>query len=295
MTLEERNHPGSPESPQVPMPARLLALAEEFASFHDDLQLLRVGEHLSREIAEALATQAGSSPGTSRTYQKAAGRIHLPLSPVAGDVHIRLTLLAPQAATAADDLRIAESLLRILSTEEMAQGPGGRTEHVQDTLIEAGRHVAAARTLTALGAPDLVVAADDLTGAVRARHGAEPAASMSSSQYRCLMAIAQGYVSVVAQAVEEAWLRYDRLSMATVRSLEARGWVTRAPRPLGTSLSVRLYLTDAGRVALASRLGRPPAPASKRPAPLAAQAARTRLRCPKDRCDGAAAEPPRLA
>ncbi|WP_282695214.1 hypothetical protein [Streptomyces sp. CC208A] len=193
-------------------------------------------------------------------------------------MYIRLTLLATQAATAADDLRIAESLLLTLSTEEMAQGPGGRTKHVQDTLIEAGRHVAAARTLTALGAPDLVGAAADLAGAVRSQHGAEPAASMSPSQYLCLMATAQGYVSVEARAVEEARLRYDRLSMATVRSLEARGWITRAPRPVGRSLLVRLYLTGAGRVALASRLGRPSVPASKRPAALAAQPARTRRR-----------------
>ncbi|MER7540386.1 hypothetical protein ABTX77_37260 [Streptomyces sp. NPDC097704] len=260
------------------MPARLLALAEEFASFHDDLRLLRVGEHLSREIAEALATRAGAISWYVQDVQKAAARIRLPLTPVAHDVYIRMTLLATQAATAADDLRITESLLRTLSAEEMAQRPGGRTKHVQDTLIEAGRHVDAARTLTALGAPDLVGAAANLAGAVRAQHGAEPAAVMSSSQYRCLLAVAQGYVSVDARTVEEAWLRLDRLSMATVRSVEARNWVTRAPHPLDTSLSVRLYLTDAGRVALASRLGCPPAPASNRPAAPAAQPARTRLR-----------------
>ncbi|MFJ8669718.1 hypothetical protein [Streptomyces sp. NPDC093600] len=260
------------------MPARLLALAEEFASFHDDLQLLRVGEHLSREIAEALATRAGAISWYVQDVQKATARIPLPLNPVAHDIYIRMTLLATQAATAADDLRITESLLRTLSAEEMAQRPGGRTKHVQDTLIEAGRHVDAARTLTALGAPDLVGAATNLAVAVRAQHGAEPAAVMSSSQYLCLLAVAQGYVSVDARTVAEAWLRLDRLSMATVRSLEARSWVTRASRPLDSSLSVRLYLTDAGRVALAFRLGRPPAPASKRPAALAARPARTRLR-----------------
>ncbi|WP_282695213.1 hypothetical protein [Streptomyces sp. CC208A] len=60
MTPAEHNGTTAAEAPEVPPPALLLALAEEFASFHDDLQLLRVGEHLSREIAEALATQAGA-------------------------------------------------------------------------------------------------------------------------------------------------------------------------------------------------------------------------------------------
>ncbi|MFJ7164047.1 hypothetical protein ACIQUV_00905 [Streptomyces globosus] len=65
--------------------------------------------------------------------------------------------------------------------------------------------------------------------------------------------------------------------MATVRSLESRGWVRREARhPVPGSRSARLHLTEAGRVAFASRLDR--IPVVSRPAALAIRPPRTRVR-----------------
>ncbi|MEW1699021.1 hypothetical protein ACIQCR_31170 [Streptomyces sp. NPDC093249] len=65
--------------------------------------------------------------------------------------------------------------------------------------------------------------------------------------------------------------------MATVRSLESRNWVLREARhPVPGAQTVRLHLTEAGRLALASRLGR--APAGTRPRATAAQPTRTHTR-----------------
>ncbi|APE24440.1 MULTISPECIES: hypothetical protein [Streptomyces] len=135
--------------------------------------------------------------------------------------------------------------------------------------------------LTALGAPDAVGAATGLAVALRSKRAdVSRPQPMSPAQYAALHAAASGYVTVEAHGTGEwASTRHDRISitMATVRSLESRGWVLReARRPVPGSRSVRLHLTDTGCFALASRLGR--APADTRPRTTAVQPVRARTR-----------------
>ncbi|MFI8102110.1 hypothetical protein [Streptomyces sp. NPDC086023] len=259
------------------LPARVLTLAEQTTRFRDRLATLQFNDPFAPDEALAHAEAAAQLSCAAKTVAGELAQVHLYGSPGIRDTFSRLQLLARQAQLADEHLTWVHVYLGELPPEERAQRPypPGR---VLDTLLEAGRHLREADTLTALGAPDVLRAAADLAAALRTQKSSGRAHPMSPAQYTALHAAASGYVTVDALGSEEwARNRLDRLSMGTVRSLEARGWVRReAHHPVPGSRSVRLHLTDTGRVALASRLGR--TPVVTRPSALAAQPARTRIR-----------------
>ncbi|MFE0772158.1 hypothetical protein [Streptomyces sp. NPDC058861] len=262
--------------PAVTLPASVLTLTEQTTRFRDRLSSLRVGEPGAPAEAQNLAERAGDLRAAAEAVTAELGTARLYVSPPVRDAVSRLQLLASQAKLADEHLTWLGVYLGELTPEERARPPypPGR---VLDTLHEAGRHLRQAGMLTALGAPDALRAATDLAVALRAQRsgGVRP---MSPAQYAALHATASGYVTVhIAGAEEWAWARHDRISMATVRSLESRDWVRReAHHPVPGSRSVRLHLTEARRIALASRLGR--TPAYTHPRATAVQPARTRTR-----------------
>ncbi|WP_432112708.1 hypothetical protein [Streptomyces sp. S1] len=259
----------------VALPVSVLTLAGQITLFRDRLSSLRVGEPGAPAEAQNLAERAGDLRATAEAA--ALGTARLYVSPPVRDAVSRLQLLASQAKLADEHLTWLGVYLGELTPEERARPPHppGR---VLDTLHEAGRHLRQAHMLTALGAPDALRAATDLALALRAQRSGSRVQPMSPAQYAALHATASGYVTVhIARAEEWASARHDRISMATVRSLESRDWVRReAHHPMPGSRSVRLHLTEAGRIALASRLGR--TPAYTHPRATAVQPARTRTR-----------------
>ncbi|MFB8039782.1 hypothetical protein ACFC8F_00640 [Streptomyces hydrogenans] len=206
------------------------------------------------------------------------GKVQLHVTPAAEDTYSRIRLLETQAALAGEHLRLVHAYLVQVSPQERAHRPYPRGR-VLDTLLEAGHHLQEASLLTSLGTSDTLRAATDFAGALRAQKliDGRPQA-MSPTQYQALRAIATGRLSVEDTGGREwAWMRDASFSMATVRSLESRGWVRReAHHPWPGARTARLYLTEAGRIALASWLGR--VPVASLPAALATRARRTPVR-----------------
>ncbi|MER5737913.1 hypothetical protein ABT117_19845 [Streptomyces sp. NPDC002262] len=258
-------------------PSVVLGLAERTTRFRDHLATLQFAEPNAAFRAQTLAEQAGDLCEAAKTVAAETGKIRLYRSPAVLDAFSRLRLLAAQAQLADEHLTWVSVYLGELTPEERSQRPcpPGR---VLDTMLEAGRHLREADMLTALGAPDALCAAEDFAVALRAQKAGSRPHPMSPAQYAALHATASGYVTVDRLGAEEwAWSRLDRISMATIRSLESRGWVLReAHHPVPGSRSARLHLTETGRLVLASRLGR--APADARPRATAVQPTRTRAR-----------------
>ncbi|MFE2561908.1 hypothetical protein ACFXGT_39065 [Streptomyces sp. NPDC059352] len=261
-------------------PASVLTLASQTTRFRDHLAALQFGESSAPARALDLAERADALRQAAESVAAELGTVRIYRSPALGDTFSRLRLLAAQAQLADEHLTWVSVYLGELAPEERAARPypPGR---VLDALLDAGRHLRQADMLTALGAPDAVGAATGLAVALRSRRtGVSRPQPMSPAQYAALHAAASGYITVEAHGTGEwASARHDRCSitMATVRSLESRGWVRReARRPVPGSRSVRLHLTDTGCFALASRLGR--APADARPRATAVQPVRARTR-----------------
>ncbi|MGW7304000.1 hypothetical protein ACWGI1_00290 [Streptomyces sp. NPDC054835] len=258
------------------LPSYLLGLAEGTTRFRDQLATLRFSELFAAVEALQHAQRAASLSEAAKAVTAELGKVGLYVSPAVRDTFSRLQLLATQAQLADEHLTWVHVYLDELTSEERAQRPcpPGR---VLDTLLEAGRHLREADTLTALGAPDALHAATDLAVALREQKVSSRVQPMSAAQYAALHAAASGHVSVDVLGNEEwAWNRLGRISMATVRSLESRGWIFReAYQPVPGSRLVRIHLTEAGRTALASRLGR--IPLVTRPRAVEVQPARTRV------------------
>ncbi|MFE6457805.1 hypothetical protein ACFVP0_10130 [Streptomyces cinereoruber] len=258
----------------VTLPASVLTLAGQITRFRDRLASLRFGEPGAPVRAQDLAERAGGLRAAAEAAELGTARLYV--SPPVRDAVSRLQLLASQAQLADEHLTWLGLYLGELTPQERGRPPypPGR---VLDTLHEAGRHLRQAHMLTALGAPDALRAATDLALALRAQRtgGVQP---MSPAQYAALHATASGYVTVHIAGTEEwASARHDRISMATVRSLESRDWVRReAHHSMPGSRPVRLHLTEAGRIALASRLGR--TPTYTRPRATTVQPVRARAR-----------------
>ncbi|MFG2115521.1 hypothetical protein ACGFRB_23325 [Streptomyces sp. NPDC048718] len=263
MTTDYNAGTVNPQEADTPLPARLLALALEFTAFQDDLYHLGAKKLYSPDVAGAFATRAAALTWYIQDVHNSIRDAELFGSPVVLDVRCRLSLLASQAATAAEHLRTAETVLQLLPPEETA-GVSRDPDRAREVLRRAGHHIYNAGQVTQLGAADSVRAAADLAGELRAQGRSKAVQPMSPAQYAAMHGIACGYVTVDAWSEEVGWMRRERLSMGTVRSLEARGWVSREAlvRNPG-SRTARLHLTDTGRVALASRLDR--VPTAKRP------------------------------
>lgn len=259
-------------------PAHVLLLAEEVTMFRDRLSTLEFSRPAAPSEALAHAGRADDLADTARAVRTEIGKVRLYVSPAVEDAYSRIRLLETQAALAGEHLRLVHAYLVQVSPQERAHRPYPRGR-VLDTLLEAGHHLQEASLLTSLGASDALRAATDLACALRAQKliDGRPQA-MSPTQYQALRAIATGRLSVeVSSGREWAWMRDASFSMGTVRSLESRGWARREARhPVPGARSARLHLTEAGRIALASWLGR--VPVASRPAALATRASRTPVR-----------------
>lgn len=129
------------------------------------------------------------------------------------------------------------------------------TEH--EALQEAGRRFTLVTDLTALGTSDALAAAELYVserchrGAV-AQHQPPP---MSPAQEAALRAVALGEVTI---ADGKPSLRREnlRVTISTIRALEARGLIAREDTPLWFH-DERVHLTEAGRRDLAASFARP--------------------------------------
>ncbi|MFJ4338595.1 hypothetical protein [Streptomyces sp. NPDC088915] len=267
-----------PSLPAELAPAHVLLLAEKVTSFRDHLYPLAFHRPAAPSEALARAGRADDLADATKAVRTEIGKVQLYVTPAVEDAYSRIRLLGTQAALAGEHLRLVHAYLVQVSPQERADRPYPRGR-VLDTLLEAGHHLQEATLLTSLGASDALRAATDFAGALRAQKliDGKPQA-MSPTQRKALSAIATGRLSVeVSGGREWAWMRGASFSMATVRSLESRGWVRReAYHPAPGARSARLHLTETGRIALASWLGRPPA--FSRPPALATRASRTSVR-----------------
>ncbi|MFC9486008.1 hypothetical protein ACFTZM_08005 [Streptomyces hydrogenans] len=258
-------------------PAHVLVLAEEVTAFRD-LRPLEFSRPAAPSEALTHAGRADDLADVAKAVRTEIGKVEVYVTPAVEDAYSRIRLLGTQATLAGEHLRLVHAYLVQVSPQERAHRPypHGR---VIDTLLEAGHHLREASLLTSLGASDALRAATDLAGALRAQKliDGRPQA-MSPTQYQALRATATGRLSVEDTGGREwAWMRDASFSMATVRSLESRGWVRReAHHPWPGARTARLYLTETGRLVLASRLGR--APVDARPRAIAVQHTRTRVR-----------------
>ncbi|WP_327352870.1 hypothetical protein [Streptomyces sp. NBC_01304] len=203
-------------------------------------------------------------------------------SPDIRAVYSRLRQLAHLATDTADHLidavdildhtreglpiELGDDFLAVLSEQEARQ--------------EAGRRLTLVTDLTALGASDALAAAE-LYVTDRRRRGLAPQHQpppMSPAQEAALQAVARGEVTI---ADGKPYLRRDdlRLTISTVRALEARGLVAREDCPLWFH-DERLHLTAAGRRDLAASFARRPRPTAltTRPAPPLPAVAASRAR-----------------
>jgi hypothetical protein len=132
---------------------------------------------------------------------------------------------------------------------------------------------------TALGAPDALTTAE-LYVTERRHQGDHPVRqppALTHAQHVALRAVAQGEVTITADG--KAYVRRGdlRVSISTIRSLEARGLVAREPCHLGLGLGLgdeRVHLTPDGSRHLAAAFGRPRLPAP--PAPVRPRPRHTR-------------------
>jgi hypothetical protein len=248
----------------------LLALASEFTRFCDS--------HLRHKLngnnpVAMLITQTDAAQNLAHralsivTTLNAQSVYH---SPAIRAVYARVRQLAHLATDAADHLITAEDIL--LNTQA-----GLPVELGDDFLAvltekearqEAGRRFTLVAELMALGASDAVATAE-LYVADRRHRGYVPDHQppvLSRTQSTALRAIARGDVTITDN---RPCLRRDdiRVSISTIRSLESRGMVARAPSPLWFH-DERVHLTPDGYRDLAAAFGRarPPALAAARPA-----------------------------
>ena len=283
LPLTFSNSPPGDMTPPSPFaaPERLLALGSDYSRHRDALSGLlysgtRSADTLGRHIprTQALARDA-------REFPDVLHGMLLYRSPEVSVVLDRVKQLAVLAITAADHLFDAVDFLRD------APPPHTRTEDMTPThrraLWEAGRHKGLALGLTALGADDCLESAGILARQMRLQriapeHQPPP---LSLAQHATLHAIARGDLSVDHHD-GKVWVERSeiRVSISTVRALEARGLVTRETCPLPARAD-RIHLTPQGHRTLAASLGRShsTAPTPTRAVPRsAATAARSAAR-----------------
>lgn len=203
-------------------------------------------------------------------------------SPVIRSVYARVRQLGHLAADAADHLLDAAEIL-----ERTRAGLPVATEDSllvvlsgQQALGEAGSRLTLVRDLTALGADDALTAAEAYV-AERLRRGfslPHQPPILTAAQDAALRAVARGEVTIADNKPE---VRPDdlRVTISTVRALEARDLVAREECPLWLT-DERVHLTPDGCRDLAAAFGRPKrrAPTTARPPAALPQATAGRTR-----------------
>ncbi|KOT97640.1 hypothetical protein ADK70_08035, partial [Streptomyces rimosus subsp. pseudoverticillatus] len=237
---------------------QLLLLGADFARHNDHLSRLRL-DGLSP--ASALTQQAISTQHLARSALDIIdGRNAQPMhhGPDIRTVYARVRLLAHLAIDTANYLLDAEDILDDTYAGVPVKGDGPLLTYRQ-ALQAANSRLVLVRKLTAPGPQDALTAAE-LFVTERRRRGEIPPQQLafSPAQYTALRAVARGEVTI---ADGKPYLHRDdvRLTLSTVRSLEARGLVTREKCPLWLH-DERVHLSADGRRDLIATFGRPPAP-----------------------------------
>ncbi|OKI10231.1 hypothetical protein A6A06_01620 [Streptomyces sp. CB02923] len=139
----------------------------------------------------------------------------------------------------------------------------------RQALQMANSRLVLVRKLTAPAPHDTLTAAELFVTEQRRQGDIPPRQppAFSPAQHAALRAVARGEVTI---ADDKPYRRRDdrRITISTLRSLEARGLVARERCPLWLH-DERVHLSTDGRRDLAATFGRPPAPArtATRPAP----------------------------
>ncbi len=268
-------HPSPPEA--------LLALGADYNRHNDALHSLYVMEINGAKPATAVGRQI------PRTQHLAKSALHIvealneqPMFPSPGirSVYARIRQLAHLALGAADHLLDAEDILD--DTRVGAPSEHGVPLTAEEAREEVRGRLILVRDLTALGADDTLATAELLTTEMRQQRllPAGRSLDLSPAQHAVLRAVAQGFVTVDRHTDKPRVSRDDvRVSISTVRSLEARGLLGReeTPRVLHDE---RLHLTAEGCRTLAASFGhpRPPALTAAHPAEPRATATPARSR-----------------
>ncbi|RSO07054.1 hypothetical protein DMH18_26240 [Streptomyces sp. WAC 06783] len=189
-------------------------------------------------------------------------------SPDIRTVYARVRQLAHLAIDTANYLLDAEDILDDTYAGAPVKGDGPLLT-CRQALETANSRLVLVRKLTAPGPPDTLTAAELFVTERRRRGDIPPQQppAFSPAQHAALRAVARGDVTI---ADGKPYLHRDdvRITLSTLRSLEARGLVTREKCPLWLH-DERVHLSPDGRRDLIATFGRPPAPArtTARPAP----------------------------
>ncbi|MEV5979677.1 hypothetical protein [Streptomyces sp. NPDC052114] len=268
---------------QLPPPEALLALGADYNRHNDALNSLSIMEINSARPATAVGRQI------PRTQHLATSALHIVdalnhqrmyHSPSIRSAYARIRQLAHLALDAADHLLDAEDILD--DARVGAPSEDGAPLTAEEARAEVRDRLVLVRDLTALGADDTLATAELLATEMRRQHllPANRSLDLSPAQHTALRAVAQGHVTIDRHDDKPRVSRDDlRISISTIRSLEARGLVGReeTPRILHDE---RVHLTADGCRTLAASFGHPrsPALATTRPAQPQATTAPARTR-----------------
>ncbi|MFH8591530.1 hypothetical protein [Streptomyces rimosus] len=256
---------------------QILLLGSDFARHNDHLSRLRLDD---LSPASALTQQAISTQHLARSALDIIDGLNAqPMyhGPDIRTVYARVRQLAHLAIDTANYLLDAEDILDDTYAGVPAKGDGPLLTYRQ-ALETANSRLILVRKLTAPGPQDTLTAAE-LFVTERRRRGEIPPQqppAFSPAQYTALRAVARGEVTI---ADGKPYLHRDdlRITLSTLRSLEARGLVTREKCPLWLH-DERVHLSADGRRDLIATFGRLPAPTrtATRPPP-APQATTSRI------------------
>ncbi|MFB6987933.1 hypothetical protein ACFC0C_16450 [Streptomyces sp. NPDC056178] len=257
--------------------AEFLSLAAEFTRLNDRLH----AETTAGKAAKLLDAVVETRRLTESTLDsiKAVHSKPMRFTATVRETGTSLRQVGYLATGAADHL--IESLDILHKARPTVTGPEASQQYVQ-ARIRAAQEVTAARELLAAAPSTCADVAESLATELRRQHQTAaigPHVPLSPSQFTALQAVARGRVNVFQGAGKE-WAssrEKNRLTIATIRSLEAKELILLEPCP-GLFATQRPHLTLAGRhvlLELAARPG-PPRTATRLAAMPSRQPARSR-------------------
>lgn len=252
--------------PEPPTPVeRLLALASDATRHNDALSLFRP----TAVPVPVLGAHADSASQLAHTALAAVQAIldqQLYASADLIDAAVRIKQVAYLSGEAARHLAEAQAAVTAaaLANPALAGLPDGTVEQIQ-----------LAQELTAL-APEAAV--ESATGIARETHRRRPSATtaadgLATAELSALHAVARGHVVMAqSQARQYVHSRDGSVRIGTLRSLEGKGLIVRAPATAapafqGGPTQDRIRLTARGAAAVAALLTLPPAAPASATAP----------------------------
>ncbi|MDF3292392.1 hypothetical protein [Streptomyces silvisoli] len=227
-----------------------MALATDYTRHNDALWSLCLNS--PNPDPDAVVDQINSARALARAVVAAIDTLddrRLFYGAVVGAAGARLKQLDYLATDATDHLSHAVDILY-----DVRARPGASDDKA--LLWEAGRRITLAQELTALGAQDCTATAELLVTELRRQDALVQPLAVSPTQQAALRAIAQGYVTIDRLDGKPLVSRDDiRITISTIRSLEARTLVVREGCP--QHMLERVRLTTDGCRALADTFGRP--------------------------------------